>query len=64
MIRLCAPKAIAIKSRRPLVVVLAEHEVKPRDASGRIAKGSFHLLGTKVADSADVTLDIRARPQS
>jgi hypothetical protein len=55
------PKAITIKSRKPFRVVLAEHDVKPRDRFGRIAKGSFHLLGTKVADNADVTLDLRAK---
>jgi hypothetical protein len=55
------PKAITIKSRKPLRVVLAEHDVKPRDSFGKIAKGSFHLLGTKVADNADVTLDLRAK---
>lgn len=56
------PKLVSIKTRRPLRVVLAEHDVKPRDAFGEIAKGAFHLLGTKVADNADVSLDLRAKP--
>jgi hypothetical protein len=56
------PKAITIKSKKPLRVVLAEHDVKPRDAAGKIAKGSFHLLGTKVADNADITMDLHAKP--
>lgn len=58
------PKAITVKSKKPFRVVLAEHEVKPRDGFGKLAKGSFHLLGTKVADNADVTLDLRAKPKS
>jgi polyisoprenoid-binding protein YceI len=58
------PKAISIKTKKPLRVVLAEHDVKPRDGFGKIAKSSFHLLGTKVADNADIALDLRARPQS
>jgi hypothetical protein len=58
------PKAIAIKSKKPLRVVLGEHDVKPRDGFGKIAKSSFHLLGTKVADNADITLDLRAKPGS
>jgi hypothetical protein len=58
------PRAVRIKSRKPLHVTLAEHDVKPRDTFGKIAKGSFHLLGTKVADTADISLDLRAAPQS
>ncbi len=58
------PKAIWIKSKKPFRVVLAEHDVKPRDGFGKIAKSSFHLLGTKVADNADIVLDLRAKPQS
>lgn len=58
------PRALSIKSKKPFRVTLAEHEVKPRDGFGKIAKGAFNLLGTKVADTADITLDIRANPQS
>ena len=58
------PKAVWIKTKKPLRVVLAEHDVKPRDGFGKIAKGSFHLLGTKVAENADIALDLRAKPQS
>jgi hypothetical protein len=57
------PRAITIKTRKPFRVVLADHDVKPRDDLGKIAKGSFHLLGTKVADNADITLDLRAKPR-
>ena len=57
------PKAVWIKTKTPLRVVLAEHDVKPRDGFGKIAKSSFHLLGTKVADNADIALDVRAKPQ-
>jgi hypothetical protein len=56
------PKAVTIKSKTPLKVTLEQHDVKPRDNFGKIAKASFHLLGTKVADTADITLDIRAKP--
>lgn len=57
------PKALWIKTKKPLRVVLAEHDVKPRDGFGKIAKSSFHLLGTKVADNADISLDIRAKAE-
>jgi hypothetical protein len=58
------PKAALVSSKKPFHVVLAEHDVKPRDGFGKIAKGSFHLLGTKVADNADIALDLRAKPAS
>ncbi len=54
------PTSIEIKTAAPLRIVLAEHEVKPRDTFGKVAQGSFHLLGTKVAESADVSIDLHA----
>ena len=57
------PKSLVVKTRKPFRVVLAEHDVKPRDAAGKIAKEAFHLLGTKVAENADVSLELRARPK-
>lgn len=56
------PSSVVIKAKKPLRVQLAEHDVKPRDNFGKIAKGAFSLLGTKVADSADISLDLRATP--
>ena len=58
------PKGLSIKSTKPLRATLADHDVKPRDGFGKIAKGAFNILGTKVADVADITLDLRATPQS
>lgn len=57
------PTSISVKSRKPFRIVLAEHDVKPRDGFGKIAKGSFNLLGTKVADNADISLDFKANPK-
>ncbi|HEY8077466.1 MAG TPA: hypothetical protein VIF62_25245 [Labilithrix sp.] len=57
------PKLVVVKSVKPFRITLAEHDVKPRDNVGKIAKASFHLLGTKVADTADISLEIRAMPQ-
>lgn len=54
------PKGLRVRTKSPLHIVLAEHDVKPRDGFGKIAKSAFSLLGTKVADTADVTLDVRA----
>lgn len=55
------PKALTVRTKAPLRIVLAEHDIKPRDGLGKIAKSSFHLLGTKVADNADIGLDLRAK---
>lgn len=57
------PRELSITSRKPFRVVLADHEVKPRDGLGKLKKSAFQLLGTKVADNADITLDLRAKPQ-
>lgn len=57
------PSFMVIKSTKPLRATLADHEVKPRDTFGKLATGAFNLLGTKVADIAEITLDLRASPQ-
>jgi hypothetical protein len=57
------PRSVTIKSKTPLRATLADHEVKPRDGFGKIAKQAFNLLGTKVADVADISLDLRANAQ-
>ncbi len=55
------PTSIDIKSKEPLKVTLADHDVKPRDTVGKIAKDITGLVG-KVADVADVTIDLKATP--
>jgi hypothetical protein len=57
------PKFLTVKSKTPMRATLADHDVRPRDGFGKIAKGAFNLLGTKVAEVADVTLDLRANAQ-
>lgn len=57
------PTSATVTTRKPLRVILAEHDVKPRDAKGKLAKDFFHLLGTKVADTADVSLELLARAE-
>lgn len=58
------PSSLTIKSKKPFRTTLADYDVKPRDGFGKIAKGAFNLIGTKVAEVADVSLDLRATPQS
>lgn len=56
------PTSIEVKTTTPLRITLAEHDVKPRDSFGILAKGALGLLGTKVADVADVSIDLKAIP--
>lgn len=56
------PTSIDVKTTKPFEVTLAEHDVKPRDDFGKIAKGAFNLLGTKVGEVANVSLEFRATP--
>jgi len=56
------PESMTIKTKSPLVVTLDEHDIKPRDNTGVIAKEAFKLLGTKVADTASVTFEFNAAP--
>ncbi len=56
------PTKVVVKTREPLKVILAEHDIKPRDEAGKLAQKAFSLLGTKVADVAEVSLEITAAP--
>jgi hypothetical protein len=56
------PRGIHVKTKTPMRIVLADHDIKPRDPFGKVAQKSLFLLGTKVADTADVTFDIQATP--
>ena len=56
------PTLIEVKSKAPFQLVLADHDVKPRDAEGKLAQKAFDLLGTKVADVANVSVDLTAKP--
>lgn len=53
------PTKIDIKSTSPLRVTLKEHDVHPRDGFGKVAEWTTSLI-SKVAETADVTLDIHA----
>jgi hypothetical protein len=52
------PTRIDVRTTSPMKVLLAEHDIKPRDNFGKLAQKSLGLLGTKVAETADVTLDL------
>ena len=55
------PTKIEIKSREPMHVVLKELDVRPRDPAGQLLDWTTKLI-SKVAETADVTVDIGATP--
>jgi peptidoglycan hydrolase-like protein with peptidoglycan-binding domain len=56
------PTSITVKSKDPMRITLADHDIKPRDPVGKLMLKKFDLLGTKVANVADVTVDMKATP--
>jgi hypothetical protein len=57
------PRAISVSSKKPMRVVLKEHDVRPRDPAGQLLEWTTNLL-SKVADTADVTFQLGAGPAS
>jgi hypothetical protein len=55
------PTRMAIKSRQPMRVVLKELDIRPRDPAGVALAWTTNLIA-KVADVADVTVDLTAAP--
>jgi hypothetical protein len=55
------PARIDIKSKQPMQVVLKEHDVRPRDPAGQVLEWTTKLLA-KVAETADVTVNLSATP--
>jgi hypothetical protein len=55
------PTRIQIKSKDPMHVVLKELDVRPRDPAGQLLDWTTKLI-SKVAETADVTVDIAAVP--
>jgi hypothetical protein len=55
------PARMTIKSRQPMRVVLKELDIRPRDPAGIALAWTSNLIA-KVADVADVTVDLTAAP--
>ncbi len=55
-----APTAIRVQSMKPFLVRLEEHDVKPRDAVGKLAATLLSSLSDKVAKDAEVSIDFTA----
>jgi hypothetical protein len=55
------PEAIEIHSKEPMHMVLKELDVRPRDPAGQLLDWTTKLI-SKVAETADVTVDLVAIP--
>ena len=55
------PSRVDVKSTQPMRVVLKEHAVEPRDPVGQLLGWTAKLI-SKVAETADVTVNIAATP--
>lgn len=55
------PARIEVHSTQPMHVVLKEHDVRPRDPAGQVLAWTTQLI-SKVAETADVTVDLGATP--
>ena len=55
------PVLVTVTSKQPMHVVLKEHDVAPRDTEGKLAAWMTNLVA-KVADTADVTMNLKATP--
>lgn len=55
-----AKKVLMLRTQSPLLVSLKEHDVKPRDTTGKFLAKALSTVGLKISDEAQVFLDLRA----
>ena len=58
-----APTEITFKTKDPLVASLAEHDVKPRDTTGKFLAGALEAVGKKIDDKAQISVEGSAKPK-
>ena len=58
-----APTELAFKTVDPVVASLSEHDVKPRDVSGKFLEGTLEAVGKKLDDKAQIQVEGRAKPE-
>lgn len=52
-----APTEVSFKTKTPLHVSLAAHDVKPRDTAGKFLDGALSVVGKKMDDDAQVSVE-------
>jgi hypothetical protein len=56
-------ESVRVRTLEPVPVDLAEHDIRPRDAFGKLAKMTLEAAGQKVARSAPVTFEFSVTPR-
>ena len=54
--------SVSLKTAKPLTIGLEEHDVKPREAFGKLAQKTLQALSPKVAKDALVSMEFTAKP--
>lgn len=54
------PVSVSVKTVEPVVVGLEAHDVRPREAFGKLAQKTLGALGNKVAQEAPIQLELTA----
>jgi len=55
-----AMKSVRVKTVKPFAVGLAEHDVRPREAFGKLAQKTLDVLSPKVAKEAPIEVELTA----
>lgn len=55
-----AQRVLMLRTSRPIPISLKEHDVKPRDTTGKFLSTALKAVGLKLSDEAQVSLDLRA----
>jgi polyisoprenoid-binding protein YceI len=56
-----APTSVHIVTTEPLTVSLKQHDIKPRDLTGRFLAGALEKIGQKIDDTVQISLDLTAQ---
>jgi polyisoprenoid-binding protein YceI len=56
--------SVRLRTVEPFPIGLAEHDVRPREAFGKLAQKTLDVLAPKVAKEAAVAIDLTARPSA
>jgi hypothetical protein len=56
-----APTELSFRTLEPVVASLAEHDVKPRDTTGKFLDGTLSAIGKKLDDKAQVQVEGSAK---
>lgn len=55
--------SVHVKTLEPMKVGLEEHDVRPREAFGKLAQKTLSALGSKVATEAPIEIELTAKPK-